>query len=143
MDRDIFALVSEELCKPKTELRAQSPLTLAFIGDAVYSLIIRTMVVNQGNTANGKLHTKSTKYVSAPAQAQMADYWVNNNLLSEEEYDIYRRGMNAKPHSQAKNASTIDYHKATGLEALSGYLYQSGQMERLVELIKSGLTPIG
>lgn len=136
---DIFELVSNELCKPKTELRAQSPLTLAFIGDGVYSLIIRTMVVNQGNTANGKLHTKSTSYVSAKAQAAMADFWVEKELLSESEYEIFRRGMNAKPHSQAKNASTIDYHKATGLEALSGYLYQSGQLDRLIKLIKVGL----
>lgn len=138
----IYELTSDMLCKPKTPLQAQSPLTLAFVGDAVFSLIFRTMVVNQGNSANGKLHTKTTKYVSAPAQAKLADWWQDNGVLTEEEHDIYRRGMNAKPKSQAKNASTIDYHKATGVEALCGYLYQKGETKRLIELIKLGIENI-
>lgn len=138
-DKDVIAIVEELFGSPKTPLNAQSPLTLAFVGDAVYSLIIRTIVVNEGNTSNGKLHKKSTGYVSAAAQAQMAKNWLEAEILTEEEQAVLKRGINAKPHSLPKNASPADYHKATGVEALAGYLYLKGDIKRLTELIKTGL----
>lgn len=135
----IFDVVCNLICEPKTSLQAQSPLTLAFIGDAVYSMVIRTMAVNMGNTANAKLHERTTRYVSARAQAWMYDFWIQKELLTTEEADILRRGYNAKTHSQAKNASSVEYHKATGVEALSGYLYQKDEVARIVELISIGI----
>lgn len=137
--KDILAEISERICAPKNELRSLSPLTLAFVGDAVYSLIIRTVVVNLGNSANNKLHERSTKYVSAKAQAAMAEFWMEQDILTDEEFDILKRGINAKTHSQAKNASTAEYHKATGVETLSGYLYLKGETGRLIEIISKGI----
>lgn len=136
---DILSLIADRICPPKTELKAISPLTFAFVGDAVYSLIIRTAVVNRGNMANQKLHKKSTEYVSAKAQAQMADYWLQSGMLTAEELDVLKRGINTKTHSQAKNASTAEYHKATGVEVLSGYLYLKGELSRLIELMAAGM----
>ena len=136
---DIYSLICESFGEPKTPLKAQSPLTLAFIGDGIYSLIARSIVVNQGNTANGKLHNKSLEYVSARAQSRVAGVWLEGDILTQEERDILNRGMNAKPHSLPKSASHFDYHRATGVEALSGYLYQKGELERLIYLIKEGL----
>jgi len=136
---DLFLQISEGFGEPKTPLGAMSPLTLAFLGDAVYSIVIRTIVVNKGNTANHKLHSRSTEYVSAPAQARLAENLMERGLLTDEEQDILRRGMNAKPKHQAKNASTKEYHLATGFEALCGYLYLGRQMGRLLDLLSQTL----
>lgn len=136
---DLFLQISECFGVPKTPLGAMSPLTLAFLGDAVYSIVIRTIVVNKGNTASHKLHGKSTEYVSAPAQAKLAELLLERELLSEEEQEILRRGVNAKPKSQAKHASTKEYHLATGLETLCGYLYLAGRTDRLLELMSQVL----
>jgi len=124
--------------EPKSPVDKLSPLTYAFIGDAVYSLVVSTMVVNEGNTANKNLHTKTSSMVSANAQAKMVDTWIKKELLTEEELDIYKRGKNAKPRSHAKNADLNVYHKATGLEMLAGYLYETDRVDRLIELVKLG-----
>lgn len=134
----LLSIIEESFGKGATAVNAMSPLTLAFLGDSVYSVVIRTIVVNQGNTANKKLHQKTSDMVSAVSQAKMADVWKEKELLTETEQDIYRRGQNAKPHSLAKNAKASDYHKATGVEALAGYLYLTDNMPRLLELIKQG-----
>lgn len=139
LERDILSQIRNQLGEPANALNTISPLTFAFVGDAVYSLIMRTMVVDRGNTANGKLHSKTTAYVSARAQAEMADKWINREMLNDEEMAVLRRGINAKPHSVAKSASTYEYHRATGVETLAGYLYLKGDTARLVELIKKGL----
>jgi len=117
---------------------AMSPLTLAFVGDAVYTLVIATMVVDQGNASNEKLHNKTEKLVSARAQAGAVKRIEEAEILTQEEKDILRRGINAKPRSHAKNASLTEYHRATGLEALIGYLYLSGRQERLIEIVAYG-----
>jgi len=117
--------------------KTYSPLTLAYIGDAVYELIIRTIIVDQGNAPVNKLHKKSSSLVNAKAQAGIAIRI--GEYLTDEELAVYKRGRNAKSNTVAKNASITDYRLATGFEALAGYLYLNDQMKRLVELIKRGL----
>lgn len=130
-----------DLIEKKFDLRGQdvrsfSPLTLAYIGDAVYELVIRTLVVEQGNRPVNMLHRMTTAHVKAGAQAEMIE--ILRGELTDEEADVFRRGCNAKPATMAKNASRRDYHKATGFEALIGYLYLTNRTERMLELIKRG-----
>ena len=121
----------------EVDIKTYSPLTFAYIGDDVFDLVIRTIVVNKGNTSPNKLHNTVIRYVSAKAQAKMYD--AINPLLNDEEQDVLRRGRNSKPHTKAKNASSADYMKATALETLIGYLYLRDDMERIFELIKTGI----
>ena len=110
-----------------------SPLSLAFVGDAVYTLYARSKVIQNSDAKNGALHTEATKLVKASGQAEMADAILG--LLNEEEMGVFKRARNSKTHSVAKNASIGDYKKATGFEALVGFLYLTGQEERLKFLI--------
>ncbi len=112
-----------------------SPLALAFIGDSIYGAIAKTVVVLEGNCPADKLNAKSVKYVKAVSQAKAADYLIENDLLTEEELKVYRRGRNANSPTSAKNASVGDYRKATGLEAVVGYVYLKGDMDRVIELM--------
>ena len=114
-----------------------SPLTLAYLGDAVYEMVIRTICVKRTNMQTQKLHRKVTGYVSAKAQAKMMDDLIGE--LTEEEESIYRRGRNSKPYTKAKNASMEEYLKATGFEALVGYLYLQKEYERMNALIAHGI----
>ena len=121
-----------------TDIKTYSPLTLAFIGDSIYDLIIRTTVVESGNAPVNKLHKRCSKLVQASAQAEL--YHQIKDTLSEEETAIYKRGRNAKSFTSAKNAGVVEYRTATGLEALIGYLYLTDQMDRIMELIKPMIT---
>lgn len=123
------------------DIRTYSPLTLAYIGDAIYDLVIRTIVVEKGNTSANNLHKTTVRYVNATAQAQMIE--ALQEELSEEERAIYKRGRNAKSYTTAKNASVIDYRKATGFEALCGYLYLTGKQERMLALIRTAIGKVG
>ena len=114
-----------------------SPLTLAYLWDAVYEMVIRTICVKRANMQTQKLHRKVTGYVSAKAQAKMMDALAGK--LTEEEESIYRRGRNSKPYTKAKNASLEEYLKATGFEALIGYLYLQKEYERMNALIAHGI----
>lgn len=114
-----------------------SPLTLAYLGDAVYEMVIRTICVKRTNMQTQKLHRKVTGCVSAKAQAKMMDALIGE--LTEEEESIYRRGRNSKPYTKAKNASMEEYLKATGFEALVGYLYLQKEYERMNALIAHGI----
>ena len=114
-----------------------SPLTLAYLGDAVYEMVIRTICVKRTNMQTQKLHRKVTGYVSAKAQVKMMDALIGE--LTEEEESIYRRGRNSKPYTKAKNASMEEYLKATGFEALVGYLYLQKEYERMNALIAHGI----
>ena len=125
----------------EVDLRNYSPLTLAFLGDCVFDLIIRTVIVERGNRAAESLHKKKSAIVKAQTQAQMAEAILED--LSEEELMIYKRGRNAKSYSTAKNASVTEYRKATGFEALLGYLYLQNKEERIIELIKLALNQTG
>ena len=125
----------------EVEAREYSPLALAYLGDAVYELAIRTFVMNHGNTQVNKMHKKTAGLVKAEAQANF--YKVLEEELTEEEKAVYRRGRNAKSVSMAKHATMKDYRMATGFEALMGYLYLTEQMERMAELLGHGLKKLG
>lgn len=127
-------------CK-EIDIRTYSPLALAYIGDAIYDLVIRTIVVERGNTSANKLHRKTVNYVNARIQAQMIEALMDE--LTEEEQVIYKRGRNAKSYTTAKNASVIEYRKATGFEALCGYLYLTGKQERMLVLVKRAIEMVG
>lgn len=118
------------------DIQTYSPLTLAYIGDDVYDLIVRTVVVERGNRAANGLHKTTSKLVKAETQAKMIEALMD--CLSDREKSVYRRGRNAKSYTSAKNASIGDYRKATGLEALIGYLYLSDETDRILELMKAG-----
>ena len=123
-------------CK-EVDIRGYSPLTLAYIGDAIYDLIIRTIIVERANRATNELHKRTTRYVKAATQAMMIEAIVP--ILTEEELAIYKRGRNAKSYTSAKNATIAEYRKATGFEALAGYLYLTNQVDRLLILIEKAL----
>ena len=125
----------------EVEAREYSPLALAYLGDAVYELAIRTFVMNHGNTQVNKMHKKTAGIVKAEAQANF--YKVLEEELTEEEKAVYRRGRNAKSVTMAKHATMKDYRMATGFEALMGYLYLTEQMERMAELLGHGLKKLG
>lgn len=119
------------------DTKKYSPLTLAYMGDAVYEIIIRTIVVEASSGPVNTLHRRSSSLVNAATQAELMS--AIQNELSEQELIIYKRGRNAKSHTSAKNASIHDYRIATGFEALIGWLYLQGRMERCLELVQHGL----
>lgn len=120
-----------------TDIRTYSPLTLAYIGDAIYELVIRTILVEKGNTQVNKLNQRANRLVKASAQSEMIEKLKPH--LTEEEMAVFKRGRNAKSYTMAKNATMSDYRRATGFEALMGYLYLTEQWERMLELIKLGM----
>ena len=138
---NLLAKIKQEFECKDVDLRTYSPLTLAFLGDCVYDIIIRTVVVERGNRAAQGLHKKKSYLVNAKTQKELIESI--QDLLTEEEENIYRRGRNAKSYTTAKNASVGDYRKATGFEALLGYLYLDDKMDRVMYLIKEGLNRIG
>ena len=126
-----FEILSERDAKLK------NPQVLAFIGDAVYSLYIRNLIVLNNAGKSGELHKLSTGFVKAKSQSETIEKLLP--LFTEEESDIFRRGRNYKTQSVAKNSSVQEYHRATGFEAVLGYLYLSGQFERLNQLLEIGV----
>lgn len=127
-------------CK-EVDVRAYSPLTLAYVGDAVYEVIIRTVIAERANRAANELHKRAVKFVQAGAQAAMIT--ALQEILTEDELAVFKRGRNAKSNTSAKNASITDYRKATGFEALIGFLYLTDQTERVLYLIKEGIERAG
>ena len=122
----------------EVDVKTYSPLTLAYIGDGVYELIIRTILVSQGNSQANKLHQRASHLVKASAQAAMSE--VLKDELTEEELAVFKRGRNAHSGTMAKHATMSDYRRATGFEALMGYLYLQKEWERMFYLVKQGLT---
>ena len=114
------------------EVNAMSMLGLAHIGDGVYELLTRTMLCKQGHSAAAKLHRLTVSYVNAPAQAAAVKKILPS--LTEQELAVYKRGRNAKVNSVPQKADIAQYHAATGLEALFGWLYLQGKTERINEL---------
>ena len=110
------------------DLRSYSPLTLAYIGDGVYELIIRTILVKKGNCPVNRLHKKASSLVKAGAQSAIME--VIEEELTPEELSVYRRGRNAHSPTMAKHATMADYRRATGFEALMGYLYLADRFDR-------------
>lgn len=110
-----------------------NPQVLAFVGDSVYTLFVRTMLAEKFDVKSGKLHTLANEYVKAGGQS---DALINIlEVLSEDEMAIFKRARNYKTHSVAKNANVIDYKRATGFEAVVGYLYLIGNYNRLNEIL--------
>ena len=116
------------------DIDTMSPLTWAYIGDAVYELYVRNYFINTTKLKPHKLHIESIKYVKASAQSEILKRIYNN--LTEEEKDIVRRGRNAENHHLPKNANVQEYMYATAYEALLGYLYLTKQTQRLQEILK-------
>lgn len=121
----------------KESVKAMAPLVLAYLGDAVYELEIRERLVRRDHSRPARLNRHASRLVCAAAQSQMAE--VILPYLSEEEEAIYRRGRNAHSPTMAKNQSVGDYRRATGFEALMGYLHLCGEITRMRELIQKGL----
>ena len=118
-----------------TDVNLINGITLAFEGDAVYSMYIRRHLIFQGLTKPNQLHREATKYVSAKAQANLISLMLEEGILTEKEEDIYKRGRNANSHTKAKNADIVTYRMSTGFEAVMGYLHMTEEIERLEELI--------
>ena len=129
--------MKQEFSCEEKDIRTYSPLTLAFIGDCVFDLIIRTVIVERANRSPHDLHKMKSAIVKAKTQAELGEaIW---ELLEEEEQAVYKRGRNAKSGTTAKNASVGDYRKATALEALLGYLFLLNKEDRILYLVKTGL----
>lgn len=141
MNQDFFSQIQENFGKTKLQPDQYSALALAYIGDGVYDLIIRTIVIDQGNGKVKDFHRITSGIVKAASQAKLMR--IMESDLSEQELSVYRRGRNAKSSTSAKNASIIDYRIATGFEALIGYLYLSHQMDRAMDLVRKGLQKTG
>ena len=133
--------ILDYLLKPfnieRKEAKEFSPLVLAYIGDAVYELIVRSILVSMGNRPVNKLNKDATSLVKAGAQSEIIK--LISDKLSEEEYTVFKSGRNSSPHTMAKNASMTDYKYATGFEALIGFLYLDNRCDRALELVKLGI----
>lgn len=136
MEKSISYL-KEQFQLESQDIRSYSPLTLAYIGDAIYDLYIRTILVSRGNKQANKLHKEASSLVKAPTQSKMIE--VLEPLFTQEEESVYKRGRNAKSYTTAKNATMGEYRRATGFEAVMGYLYLTDQNNRMIDLIKIGL----
>lgn len=136
----LHSVIDSEFELTKADMKTATPLTLAFVGDNVYDLVVRTMLFEEGNRKLNDIHKKKSSLVKAETQAVIAEYLSENNLFTEEEAEYYRKGKNAKTLSHAKNAGIKEYHKATGLECVMGFLYLTDREERAVELCKLGIS---
>ena len=116
----------------ENEIRKMSSLGLAHIGDAVFELLVRSKLALLGDATAARLHRDTVKLVAAPAQAKAAEKILAS--LTDEELAVFRRGRNAKVNSVPKAATLFEYHEATALETLFGYLYLTGRRERINEL---------
>lgn len=134
---EFVSYMNEVFQMEEVDIREYSPLTLAYIGDCVYDLVIKSLVINAGNKQVNKLHQETSRLVQASTQSLMMRTMQEH--LTEEEHAVYKRGRNAKSVSPAKNQSITDYRRATGFEALLGYLYLKKDYKRLLELVKIGL----
>lgn len=134
---DLMRTIRERLELEEIDIRTYSPLVLAYIGDGIYELFIRSLLVSRGNSSVSRLHKKASALVNAGTQAIILERIKEH--LTEEELHVFRRGRNANSATMAKHASVSEYRKATGFEALMGYLYLKGELERAIELVKLGL----
>ena len=117
-----------------------SPLTLAFIGDGVYELMVRERLVLNANMSVNNLHKRAVLMVKAAAQSEL--YGVLENVLDEEELTVMKRGRNANSTKAPKKSNPNEYRRATGVEALFGYLYLKGNYDRLNEIFEIGIKEV-
>ena len=134
---DIFEIIKQNMDLEDIDTVNYSPQTLAYIGDAVYEVVIRTMIVDEANRSANDLHKMSSEYAKASTQAELAESLMD--VFDEDELAVFKRGRNTKINSKAKNASFNDYKKATGFEAVIGWLYLNNKTTRMLELIKNGI----
>ena len=125
MEKSLNAYIREQFQLKEVDIRTYSPLALAYIGDGVFDLIIRSVVVDGGNIGVNRMHQRTSHIVKAQTQS-----------------NIYRRGKNANASTRAKNATLADYHRATGLEAVFGYLYLNDRFDRILFLVQEGIAQI-
>ena len=130
---DLHQLMMDNGKLSTSDVRMLNPLVLAYIGDSVYDTFVRTLLVSGGHGQVAKLHKMSIEFVKAKAQADILERITE--MLTSEEQDIVRRGRNTKSSTIPKNAYISDYRYATGFEALIGFLYLTGQISRLMEVI--------
>lgn len=123
------------------DIHSLSPLTLAFVGDSVYDLLVRQHLVTLANRPVKELNQMKVTLVNCKSQADAVKVIIDS--LSEDELDVYKRGRNVKVNTASKHSSLADYHAATGLEALFGYLYLSGNTNRIKELFTLILVNVG
>lgn len=138
MQDEFFNTLMDGISIKKGDVNAYSPLVLAYVGDAVYEIYIRTMMVSKGNAPVHKLHKQSVAYVKAKAQSDNIHRILE--LLTQDEQDAVRRGRNAKSGNIPRNTDIDEYKYATGFEALLGYLYLRGEYERLRQVLKMSVT---
>ncbi len=131
--QELHQLLTDSGKLPASDIKMLNPLVLAYVGDSVYCTFVRTLLVSGGHGQVAKLHKMSIEFVKAKAQADILGRI--NELLTPEEQDIVRRGRNTKSSTVPKNADILDYRYATGFEALIGFLYLTGQTDRLMEII--------
>ena len=137
MNNDLFNIIKDKMQLEEINITDYSPLTLAYIGDGIYEIVIRTIIVDEANRQVNKIHKAASGLVKAGTQAKMIHLIMDD--LTEDEIQIFKRGRNAKAVTRAKNASMSEYRRATGFEALMGWLYLSGQSDRMMDLIMLAL----
>lgn len=121
------------------DVRELSPLVLAYVGDAVYDLMVREYVLSHGSVQINKMNQRKTALVCAHAQSELMKYLENELGLSEEELSVFKRGRNTRSLTHSKNSSIGEYRRATGFEALVGHLYLRREFERLNEIVSKGV----
>src|SRR5690606_12012931 len=141
MNEEIFEKICRELPVRPGDINSYSPLALAFVGDAVYELYIRTLLLSRGNAPVHKLHMQSVAFVKAKAQSDIIHKLLEK--LDPAEQDVVRRGRNAKSGTAPKNADVSDYRYATGFETLLGYLYIKQDFKRLLEVLRTAVAQSG
>ena len=133
MGEDLTSIIRERFGYETVDAKQYAPLALAFVGDAVYSLLIRTRLLCEQERTVNHLHKRAADEVKAEAQKELMTRILP--LLTEEETTVYKRGRNANSHTVAKHASVTDYRIATGFEALIGFLFLEGRTDRIMELV--------
>lgn len=139
MDFEIFKLYKEKLNLKAVDVQTTSPLILAYIGDCLYDLAVREYVVSNFPGVVNAVNQKKTTFVCAHAQSEIMGYLIGQGVLTDEEMSVYRRGRNQKSATHSKNSSIQEYRRATGFEALIGYLYLTEQYERMIDLEARGI----
>ena len=139
-EKGFLDIINTRFDSNPVDIRTYNPLTLAFVGDCVFELIIRSIIVEKGNKSVNALAKEKNSYVNASMQSKMAE--LLKDYYTEEEAEIYRSGKNAKTANHSKSAAYNEYHKATGLEAVMGYLYLTGRSERAAELVNIAVNMI-
>ena len=140
MDYEIFKLYKEKLNLKAVDVQTTSPLILAYIGDCLYDLAVREYVVSNFPGVVNAVNQKKTTFVCAHAQSEIMGYLIGQGVLTDEEMSVYRRGRNQKSATHSKNSSIQEYRRATGFEALIGYLYLTEQYESMIDLEARGIT---